>query len=97
MRATGVGGSSEFIFSAEVPIAIKGISGLLVLRGVEMEIPCLLPVELLDSLGMILNLPDKNIHWKRINRDSGLHRIGPAPHLAVNICEYPEGGWQKTL
>ena len=95
MRATGVGGSSDFIFSVEVPIATKGISGLLVLHGVEMEIPCLLPVELLDSLGMILNLPENNIYWKYIDRVSGLHRIGPGPHLAVNICEFPEGGWKN--
>ena len=95
MKATGVGGSSEFTFSAEVPIAIKGVSGLVTLHGVPIEIPCLLPVELLDSLGMILNLPDNKIHWKHIGVDSEVYRIGAAPHLAVNICEYPREGWQN--
>ena len=48
----GVGGSTQFRKSVEVPLGIAGISGLLTVHTVDAEIPLLLPVELLDKLGI---------------------------------------------
>ena len=45
MEAMGVGGSSSFIRSAEIPTGIGGISGLLTMHVLPGEVPPLLPVE----------------------------------------------------
>lgn len=44
MNAVGIGGSSAFQTSAEIPVAIAGVSGTLTIHVVPQEIPLLIPV-----------------------------------------------------
>ena len=45
MKALGVGGSTSFIKSAEIPIGIGGVSGLVTIHVLPSDVPLLLPVE----------------------------------------------------
>ena len=85
LQASGVGGTTSFQKSAQVPIAIAGASGLLTVHVIDQDIPLLLPVEFCKKLGMILNLPELQIRWKNINRHSDIHEIPGCGHLAVEI------------
>ena len=66
--ATGVGGESQFILTSEVPTAIKGVCGTVRLNVLSEPVPFLLPVSFSEHLGMILNMPEKSIYWKHIDR-----------------------------
>ena len=65
MNAVGVGGSTHFQRSAEIPVGIAGCGGTLTIHVVSQEIPLLLPVPFLDKLGMVLDLPNRQITWKK--------------------------------
>ena len=43
-KAVGVGGCTEFLQSAEIPIGIRGVSGVVTMHVVESELPFLLPM-----------------------------------------------------
>ena len=93
MTALGVGGSTEFKQSAEMPVGIAGVSGLLTIHVVDAEIPLLLPISMLDALGMVLNLPDSSIYWTLLEKESRIQRIGTSKHVAVEVFDFPESGW----
>ena len=91
--ATGVGGDSELVLTAEVPTAIQGISGTVKLNALEESIPLLLPISFSKHLGMILNMPEHNFHWKHIGESQKYEEM-PTGHIAVNCFEFPQGGWK---
>ena len=53
LNASGVGGTTKFTMSAEIPIGIKGVSGTLTIHLVNSEIPLLVPVSFCKQLGMV--------------------------------------------
>ena len=94
MNAVGIGGSSAFQKSAEIPVGIAGVSGTLTIHVVPQEIPLLIPVGFLRKLGMILDLPEMTITWKNLaKKTSEVHEVGNAPHLAIDLFQFPT----KTL
>ena len=92
--ASGVGGESQFILTAEVPTAIQGVCGTVKLNVLNEPIPFLLPVSFSEHLGMILNMPEKSIEWKYIGQKQSYTRM-PTGHIAVDCFEFPEGGWKN--
>ena len=94
ITAIGVGGTTTFKKSAEIPLGIAGIRGILTIHTVDIEIPLLLPVELLDKLGCVLDMPENDIFWKYTGRHSKVFRIPTTPHLSIDIFEFPMEGWQ---
>ena len=92
--ASGVGGESQFVLTAEVPTAIQGVCGTVKLNVLTEPIPLLLPVSLSEHLGMILNMPEKSIEWKYIGQKQSYTRM-PTGHIAVDCFEFPEGGWKN--
>ena len=95
LTATGVGGSTKFIQSAEIPVGIKGVSGILTIHMVQQEIPLLLPVSFCKQLGMVLDMPEMSIYWKAINRQSDVTEVGTSEHLAIEIFEFGKTGWKN--
>ena len=87
-----MGGESQFILTAEVPTAIQGISGTVKLNVLTESIPFLLPVSFSEHLGMVLNMPEKSIHWKYIDKTQTYTRMSTG-HIAVDCFEFPEDGW----
>jgi hypothetical protein len=94
LLAAGVGGSTKFILSAEIPIALQGTCGVLTIHVVEQELPLLLPVGFCRGLGMILNTPKMQIYWENIKKTSELHDVGNGEHFAIEIFEFPKTGWK---
>ena len=92
--ASGVGGESQFILTAEVPTAIQGVCGTVKLNVLSEPIPFLLPVSFSEHLGMVLNMPDKSIQWKYINKTQSYTRM-PTGHIAVDCFEFPDDGWKN--
>ena len=68
MNAVGIGGTSSFQKSAEIPVGIAGASGTLTIHVVPQEVPFLLHVGFLRKLGMIMDLPEKTNFWKNLNK-----------------------------
>ena len=44
---------------------------------------------------MIMNLPVMTIFWKNLNKLSDMHEVGSAPHLAIDIFQFPKTGWKN--
>ena len=76
-------------------MAIQGKSCVLDVHVIDNNIPLLLPVDFRKTLGMILSMPDMKIHWKHINAFSAIHEVPGSGHLAIEIFEYPPGGWKN--
>jgi len=94
LQAAGVGGVTKFRRSAEIPVAIKGFCGIITGHVIDQNVPFLLPVEFCKKLGMILNMPDQQVHWKYINRISDVTELDQSGHLAIEIFEFPKDGWK---
>ena len=96
IRATGVGGASDFQGSYEIPVGLDGCSGLLtihVLDDASPEVPLLLPVDFCERLGMVLDQYTKAF-WKIVNKHSIVVRL-PTGHLAIDLFEFPANGWNN--
>jgi len=93
MKAAGVGGTTSFTKSSEIPVGIGGASGLITINVIDQDIPLLLPVEFCRGLGMVLDLPDMDIYWKNLDRHSDVHEVGNGGHIAIDIFEFPKTGW----
>ena len=94
--AAGVGGTTTFVKSVEVPIAIKGKCGTLAVNVVESPLPFLLPMGFCKQLGMVLDTTDNTATWKNLgNVVSDLHEL-PSAHIALDILEFPKLGWMNS-
>ena len=78
-KAVGVGGCTKFLRSAEIPIGIRGVSGVVTMHVVESELPFLLPMPFLKSLGMNLDAMRQNHMAKarESNQRRGPYVYGP--------------------
>lgn len=95
VSAIGVGGTTQFLSSAEVPVAIQGSSALITVRVVEAALPLLLPIGFCNKLRMILDTNDKTATWKKPdNKVSRVHSL-PSDHVSMNVLEFPLEGWQN--
>ena len=66
-NAVGVGGITEFLKSAEVPIGIQGVSGTLTLNVIKGQLPLLLPMGFCKKLGLILDTTENTATWKYLD------------------------------
>eukprot|EP00971_Amphidinium_carterae_P342876 6482332-Amphidinium_carterae.1 len=88
----GVGGKAHVTRKVSLPVGIAGTAGLLTALVVSCDVPLLLHIDLLQTLGMILNLPKSRAYWSAVNRTSTLTRERSG-HIAVNVLDYPHHGW----
>ena len=70
--ASGIGGSTDFLETTEVPIGLGGVSGTVTLNVVSQDAPLLLPQYLNKKLGMVLSLPEQKAEWTYINSKSDI-------------------------
>ena len=93
--ASGIGGSTEFLETIEVPIGLGGVSGTVTLNVVSQDAPLLLPQYLNKMLGMVLSLPEQKAEWTYINSKSDITTL-PTHHLLIDIMEYPKKGVEES-
>ena len=91
-NAMGVGGSTTSTLTAEVPIAVQGVSGAVITNVVDTEMPFLLPMSFCKKPGMILDTIENTATWKFINKVSPVHEL-PSGHIAIDVMEFPKEGW----
>ena len=91
-NAQGVGGTTTFVLSAELPIAIQGVNGVLPINVIDNPLPFLLPMSFCKKLGMVLDTVENTATWKHIGKVSEVIEL-PSEHIAIDILEFPPGGW----
>jgi len=92
--AIGVGGAISILKSAEVPIGIQGVSGLVDLNVIDTELPFVLPKSFCKQLGLVLDTTDATATWEELgNRVSEVITL-PGNHNAIDILEFPSDGWK---
>eukprot|EP00971_Amphidinium_carterae_P149835 2970534-Amphidinium_carterae.1 len=87
----GIGGKALVTKKVSIPIGISKTAGLVTALVVSFDVPLLLHVELLQTLGMVLNLPKSRAYWTTLNRTS-TNSVERSGHLTLNIFDYPHGG-----
>eukprot|EP00971_Amphidinium_carterae_P061232 1212230-Amphidinium_carterae.1 len=92
MATKGVGGQAEVVKKVALPLAIAKTSGVVHSLVVASDIPLLLPIHLLHSLGMVLSLPRLQAKWTRIGRSSKVFSE-PSGHLTIDILDFARSGW----
>jgi len=94
-NAVGVGGSTNFIKTVESPMAIQGVSGLLTINVIDTNLPLLLPMGFCKKLGMVLDTTENTATWKNLGDKVSDVVSLDSDHIAIDILEFPEGGWQN--
>ena len=88
--AIGVGGAISILKSAEVPIGIQGVSGLVDLNVIDTELPLVLPKSFGKQLGLVWNTTDATATWEELgNRVSDVITL-PGNNNAIDILEFPQ-------
>ena len=89
--AVGVGGTTKFQLTAEMPCAIQGVNGTLVIHVVKGRLPLLLPMCFCKKLGMVLDTRVNTSEWTNIHKTSQLQELSSG-HLVTDTLEFPPGG-----
>eukprot|EP00971_Amphidinium_carterae_P349675 6491144-Amphidinium_carterae.3 len=90
--ARGVGGTATPIGVWSLPIGIAHTAGVLTCTVLAENLPLLLPISFLKSLGMILNLEKMTCYWTKLKAASQL-RVEPSGHIGITVLDYPRKGW----
>ena len=85
----------RFIKSAEIPIGIGGVSGLVTIHVLPSDMPLLLPVEFCRKMKASMDFDSMTCTWRAIHRTSQLFDEGSGGHFSVNIFEFPADGWRN--
>ena len=92
-KAVGVGGTTEFLQTVEIPVGIQGVSGVVNMNVIESELPPLLPIPFLKRLGMLYDAEDGLVTWKNLGYRISEVETLPSGHVAIDLLEFPPGGW----
>ena len=87
--ANGVGGSSKFKLSAEIPVGNIGYQTTLQTHVLDQDVPPLLPVQFLRDLGTTLGLNHNVATWEKLGTSSAVYPMPQSGHLAVDITQFP--------
>ena len=49
----------------------------------------LLPISFCKMLGMVPDMSDGTVHWKKLNRSEYFQEL-PSGHIAIDIFDFPE-------
>ena len=85
---------SKYILTAEVPVSVAGIHGLLTTSVVSAPVPYLLPIIFLKACGMVLDLTDMSCTWKAFGgKQSDIAELASG-HLAIDLLDQI-AGWKN--
>ena len=93
-QCKGVGGVSKYVLTAEVPVSVAGIHGLLTTNVVGAPVPYLLPINFLKACGMVLDLEEMTCTWKSFGGlQSDISEL-VSGHLAIDMLDNISG-WKN--
>ena len=88
--ARGIGGSAKTVGVVELPLGLAGVSGVLEATVVAEDVPLLLPVSLLRSLGAVLDFPGEKLTLTAVPVDMAMQAL-PSGHPAVSVLDFGSG------
>ena len=94
-NAIGVGGATKFLKSAEVPVGIQGVSGIIDVNVIDTDLPFLLPMSFCRKAGMILDTIASTATWKNLGDKVSDVVTLDTDHIAIDLLEFPTGGWEN--
>ncbi|CAE7806642.1 GIP, partial [Symbiodinium necroappetens] len=86
--ARGIGGSAKTVGVVELPLGLAGVSGVLEATVVAEDVPLLLPVSLLRSLGAVLDFPGEKLTLTAVPVDMAMQAL-PSGHPAETTPPRP--------
>eukprot|EP00971_Amphidinium_carterae_P325840 6456337-Amphidinium_carterae.2 len=90
----GIGGQVKVQASYNLPIGIAGINGLVTVTVIDGDAPFLVPIPLLFSLGMTLDLPKGRCVWKTLEGRSTQFVTLHSQHIAIPLFCFASSGWK---
>ena len=92
-QARGVGGQAVSVGVVDLPIGIAGVNGVLEATVIQDDVPLLLPVSLLRSLGCQVDLYTDRLNLAKYGKSTTM-KVMPSGHVTVNIMDYDNGAWK---
>ena len=91
--AKGVGGNAKVVGVTLIPVGIGGINGILEATVVEGEVPLLLPIGMLKTLGAVIDLQNDVMRLRNHNITVDLETMSSG-HVAVDVTSFEDGDFQ---
>ena len=90
--ARGIGGTATTVGVAELPLGLAGVSGILECTVISEDVPLLLPISLMRSLGAEISLPKNTLHLTYVGALCNMNTLHSG-HAAVSVLEFGPNGW----
>ena len=88
-----IGGSARALGIVAVPTAIAKVCGIMEFAVMDdVKVPPLTPINLIHSLGGIIDTPAGKLRLSRPKVEQSFERL-PSGHLQHSITDFPEPGW----
>ena len=82
--ASGIGGVTHFELSCLMPAAVCKQSGTIVMHVIPHACPCLLPISFCTMLGMVLDMDEGTVRWKKLQQTEYFQEL-PSGHIAIDL------------
>ena len=90
--ARGIGGQATTVGVVEIPMGLAGVSGILECTVISEDVPLLLPISLLRSLGAEINLPKNSLSLTYLGATCSMTTL-LSGHAAVSVVDFGPDGW----
>ena len=90
--ARGIGGTATTVGVAELPLGLAGVSGILECTVISEDVPLLLPISLMRSLGAEISLPKNTLNLTYVGALCNMNTLHSG-HAAVSVLEFGPNGW----
>ena len=88
--ASGVGGKAKTLFLALIPCVLGGAPGIVKITVVQQDIPHLLSIGLLESLGSVIDIKGNVLKYENYDSEDPMHRMSSG-HRTIDVTKW-EGG-----
>jgi len=99
-QCIGVGGGARVIAVVDVPVALAHYPGVVTMTVLDdqpgQEVPPLLPINLLEGLGSIIDVKRRRMELTSIGRVVPLERIATG-HLITDMMDFGPEGWKLPV
>ena len=88
----GIGGSATVVGHVQIPVGFGGLRGIIECSVLEQDVPGLIPIGLLKTLGAKIDCENNFLSLKNHNQEIPLINL-PSRHIAINVLAFPSEGW----
>lgn len=88
--ASGVGGKAKTLFLALIPCVLGGAPGIVKITVVQQDIPHLLSIGLLESLGSVIDIKGNVLKYENYDSEDPMHRMASG-HRTIDVTKWDGG------